>query len=252
MATRDEILNYCDSYLEIEKFQDYGPKGLQFLGKAEVQKVVTGVSASRDLFEAAAQAGADLVLVHHGEYWQNLSQKVGAVRKGRLKILFEHDMTLAGYHLPLDAHREIGNNVLLVKQAGFDLDEVPFGVFDGMNIGARGSSKGMELTAVVERLEKLLGTRALVFSFGPEVVKTAGFISGGGDSGLLEAIDQGLDLFVTGESHEQSFHLAKEAGINLVFAHHYNSEKLGIQALGEKVKEKFGVEHQFIDVPCPL
>ncbi|OIP99722.1 Nif3-like dinuclear metal center hexameric protein [Candidatus Wirthbacteria bacterium CG2_30_54_11] len=252
MANRDDILNFCDSYLQIEKYRDYGPKGLQFLGKAEVKKVVTGVSVSLDLFTAAAAAGADMVLVHHGEYWQNLSQKVGVIRKRRLQVLFQHDMTLAGYHLPLDAHREIGNNVLLVKQAGFDLDEQPFGIFDSMPIGARGSSKGLKLTDVVERLEKLLGTRALVFSFGPQTVKTAGFISGGGAEGLLEAIDQGLDLFVTGESKEQSFHLAKEAGINLIYAHHYNSEKLGIQALGEKVKEKFGVEHEFIDIPCPL
>ncbi len=252
MVKRDAIIQFCNEYLNIDAFSDYGPKGLQFLGKAEVNKIVTGVSVSRELFAAAAEAQADMILVHHGEFWNNMSQRVDRVRKQRLIILFEHDMTLLGYHLPLDAHREIGNNVLLVQAVGMQVGKEQFGLYEGMEIGALGVHTGLPLGELVSSLEKILATEALVFPFGPDTLKTVGFVSGGGAGDLAEAIDRGLDAFVTGESKESTYHLAKEAGINLIYAHHYNSEKLGIQALGHKLAGQFGIEHQFIDIPCPL
>ncbi len=252
MATRDDILRFCNDYLHIDSFQDFCPKGLQVIGKDEVKKIVTGVSASLELFEKAAKAKADMILVHHGEFWQDGSQIIGRMRKDRLKVLFKHDITLAGYHLPLDAHREIGNNALLVKLTGLKLSPQPFAVYEGNSVGAIGEHRGLAIEQLAERLTDKLETEALVLPFGPAKVKRVGFVSGGGAGHLRDAVKLKLDAFVTGESKESNFHLAKEAGIHVIYAGHYNTETLGIKALGELVVREFGVGVEFIDVPCPL
>jgi len=252
MAKRDEITKFCNEHLAIDKFADMCPNGMQFVGKEEVQKIVTGVSMSRDLCAAAVEQGADLILVHHGEFWEGSSQRVDKVRKGRLKVLFEHDISLLAYHLPLDAHREVGNNAMLCQKMGFELLAEDFGEYKGMIIGTVGKHTGLPREEFVEKLDEMLGTRSLVLGFGPDTLKKVGFVSGGGASELSEAIVKDLDTFVTGESKESTYHRAKEAEINLIYAHHYNSEKLGVQALGALLADKFKIEVEFIDVPCPL
>ena len=224
MASRDDIINFCDAVLQIEKFKDYGPKGLQVIGKQEVKKIVSGVSSSLDLFQQASKRSADMVIVHHGEFWKNTSQVVDSIRKHRLQILFEHDITLLGYHLPLDAHTEIGNNALLVTKLGLTLSKEAFGVYEGQVIGALGEdSVGIGRDIFIRRINEQLDTKAVVLDFGTTRVKRVGIISGGGADGIREAYEKGCDTFVTGESKEYSYHLARELEMNVVFAGHYNS-----------------------------
>lgn len=252
MVDRDEIVRYLNEFLEIKKYEDYGPNGLQVLGSAQVNSIVTGVSASRDLFAAAAEHKANMVLVHHGEFWNDVSQVVDKVRHERLKILFENNISLVAYHLPLDAHGGIGNNALLCKAMGFNIFKLPFAMHNGLPIGMVGTHVGLARDTLVTRLNELLATQARVLPFGPEEIKKAGFVSGGGASALSEAIELGLDAFVTGESKESTYHRAKEAKINLIYANHYNSEKLGIQELGKLVGQKYNIPVEFVDIPCPL
>jgi len=253
MAQRDAILSYADELLAVDRFQDFGPIGLQVVGKDKVKKIVTGVSASLDLYQDAAERKADMILVHHGEFWDNISQVVNTRRKARLQVLFENDITLAAYHLPLDAHPTIGNNALLIKAAGLKPEKSPFAVMGGQSIGMIGQSKqGITLKALVSGLTKATNGGGQLFDFGPKKIERVGFVSGGGASALSEAVALGLDAFVTGESKENTFHLAKEAGIHLIYLGHYHSEILGIKALGEVLAKKFSVSTEFIDIPCPL
>lgn len=253
MAQRDSILSYADQLLEVDKFHDFGPIGLHVIGKPVVNKIVTGVSASLDLYQAAADRKADMILVHHGEFWDNVTQVVNAQRKARLQVLFDHNITLAAYHLPLDAHPTIGNNALLIKAAGLKPEKTPFAVMGGQSIGMIGQHKqGITLKALVNNLTKATNGGLQLFDFGPKKIRRVGFVSGGGASALNEAIALGLDAFVTGESKENTYHLAKEAGIHLIYLGHYHSEILGIKALGETLAKKFSVAAEYVDIPCPL
>jgi dinuclear metal center YbgI/SA1388 family protein len=253
MANRDDIIRFCNDLLMVDRWKDFGPIGPQFIGKAKVDNIVTGVSTSVEFLRAAAAAGADMVIVHHGEFWDNKSQVVDPVRKARLKILLDHDITLLAYHLPLDGHPDIGNNALLAKAAGMTPTDTPFAVYQGNSVGLTATHDGIGRVEFVDRLAKAVGTDTpRVFAFGPDTVCSAGFVSGGGAGSLQEAVDLGLDAFVTGESKEANYHLAKEAGINLIYLGHYNSEKPGVDALGQKIAGKFGLPATFIDIPCEL
>jgi dinuclear metal center YbgI/SA1388 family protein len=251
-AGRDEILSYLHDYLRVAEFRDYGPQGLQVEGRPEVRKVASGVSGSVALFEAAAAAGADLVIVHHGIFWEKESRVVKGGLKRRLELLLEHGITLAGYHLCLDAHPEVGNNVLAAR--GLGLESVrPWGEHGGKYIGFRGEwEDGRLAEEAVREIDALYGSRSLTFLYGPEEVRTVGIISGGAQGDLRTAVEDGLDMFVTGEASEFVMHAAREGAIHFVGAGHYNTERLGIRALGEHLATRFGVEHQFIDLPNPV
>jgi dinuclear metal center YbgI/SA1388 family protein len=253
MARLDEIVTWLDEMLEPQAFVDYCPNGLQVPGPEEIGRVVTGVSAGMELFEQAAGSGADLVLVHHGLFWGSGPQALDRVAFRRLKLLVENGMALAAYHLPLDAHPEIGNNALLAEAIGAT-STAPFALQEGRPIGTVARfGEAIARDELVARTTAAVGGREpLVFPDGPAMVERVGVVTGAGASYLPEAIAAGLDAFVTGEPAERVMNEAREAGITFVAAGHYATETFGVRRLGELLAERFGVEHEFIDVPNPI
>jgi dinuclear metal center YbgI/SA1388 family protein len=248
---RDEILDHLREYLRVDDFRDYGPQGLQVEGRATVAKVVSAVSGSASLFRLAAEAGADLVIVHHGIFWDRDSRVVKGSLKQRLEPLLRHEITLAGYHLCLDAHPGVGNNVLAARGLGLEAIR-PWARYEGKEIGFRGEWNDLPVGEAVRRINELYGSNALTFLSGPERVRHVGIISGGAQGEIRQAIDDGLDLFITGEASEYVMHLAEEGAIHFAAAGHYNTERLGIRAVGDHLAERFGISHTFIDLPNPV
>lgn len=251
-ASRDEILAYLDEYLRVSDFRDYGPQGLQVEGRERVAHVVSGVSACAALFEAAAAAGADLVIAHHGILWDFESRVVRGPFRRRLELLLRHGITLAGYHLCLDAHPDLGNNVL--GSRGLGLEELqPWCEHGGQALGFHGVwPEGRSPEAALAAVDALYGSRSLAFLTGPALVSRVGVVSGGAQKEIRAALDLGLDMFVTGEASEFVMHTAAEGGIHFIAAGHHNTERLGIRALGEHLAARFGIRHTFIDLPNPV
>jgi dinuclear metal center YbgI/SA1388 family protein len=247
------LLTYLEELLEPTGFSDYGPNGLQVPGPAEVRTVVTGVSASAELFERAAEHGADLVLVHHGLFWSGAPLALTPSAKRRLQLLFDHDMALAAYHLPLDGHPEVGNNALLAAALGCSARE-PFALHEGRPIGVCGrfDGDGVEPDELVARVHELTGREPLAFLDGPARVRSIGVVSGAGADYLGDAVAAGLDAFLTGEPAERVMTHAREEAIHFIAAGHYATETLGVRRLGELLEENFGVQHVFVDVPNPI
>ena len=251
MARRDEIVAHLDELLDASAWDDYGPNGLQVVGREEVELVVTGVSAHRELFARAAEAGAGMVLVHHGIFWRSTPQVVGAQMKGRLKALFDADMSLVAYHLPLDAHEEVGNNALICDALGLRRGE-RFGEAGGRAIGFVGQTEPIPLAELADRCTAAFGREPLLLPGGPEQVERVGVISGGGGSSLADAAELGLDAFITGEPEEPAMADAAERGVSFLACGHYATETFGIRRLGEVLAERFGVDHVFVEVPNPV
>lgn len=253
MADRDEIIAFCDELLEIHAFGDYGPNGLQVPGKPEVGRVATAVSAHRASIEAAIEARADLLITHHGLFWDFHPRVLSEAMAARLRLALGSDLNLAGYHLPLDAHPEIGNNALILRQLGFE--PVP---------GEIGESKGRSIGRIGRRPEPIpaqeffdlvateLDREPLVFADGPDQIRTIGVVTGSAASSIHRAIELGLDAFLTGEPSEHVMADAREGGIHFIAAGHYATEICGIRALGELVAQRFEVEHEFLDLPNPI
>ncbi len=247
MAERDEILSYAAELLDLAAYRDYGPMGMQVVGSEKVGRIACGVSASLELFECAADYGAELVLVHHGILWNNESRVVDGRMKERLRALFEADMTLAAYHLALDAHPDVGNNALVARELGVE-PEQPFA-----EIGFGGRlAEPQDLGAFLERVRERLAPNPIVFAEGPELIERAAIVTGGAARHLLEAASQGYDLFLTGEAGEPSLHDARELGVHFVAAGHYATERLGVQCLAERLADRFGLEWRFIELPNPI
>ena len=253
MAGRDAIIEFLDELLDSDAFDDYGPNGLQVPGAAEVSKVVTAVSAHQELFERAAAGGAQMVLCHHGIFWGTRNGPIDHRMKRRLKTLFDADLSLAAYHLPLDAHGEVGNNALICRALGFEPVE-QFAVTRGRPIGWIGRATGG--VAIDELLARARTTfdrdDVLYFPGGPALVRTIGVVSGGGDGFFGDAIDAGVDAFVSGEPSEPAMADAREAGVHFLAAGHWASETFGVRRLGDLLAERFGVEHDFVAVPNPV
>lgn len=245
-----QLVDYLDRLLAIDAFRDYGPNGLQVPGATDVQTVVTGVSANGPLIDAAIAAGAQLVVVHHGLYWRGDPQQITPLLHRRLAPLIKHDVALAAYHLPLDAHPEHGNNALLAQALGA-IDPQPFAEYgfavtfpepDGLTVD--------ELTA---RVTAAVGGREpLVVPAGPERIRTLGIVSGAATDSITDAIALGLDAFLTGEPAERGFSIATDAGIHFFAAGHHATETFGVRRLGELLAAEFGVEHRFVDVENPI
>jgi dinuclear metal center YbgI/SA1388 family protein len=252
VTPRDELISFLDELLASPGREDYGPNGLQVPGAEEVELVVTGVSAHRELFERAAADGAQLVLCHHGIFWGEAAGPVTEQLKARLKLLFDNDMSLAAYHLPLDAHPEVGNNALICEGLGLERESA-FGQAKGAPIGWVGvAPEPLGLSELVERSTRLFGSEPLVFDAGPAEIRRVGVLSGGGSSALGEAIALGLDAFVTGEPTEHVMADAREGGVHFLAAGHYASETFGVRRLGELLAERFGVGHVFVEIPNPV
>ena len=252
MAARDELISFLDQLLDAQGFDDYGPNGLQVVGREDVRRVATGVSAHRELFERAAETEADMVLCHHGLFWGSEPIAIDQRMKGRLLPLFRSDMSLAAYHLPLDAHPEVGNNALICGELGLRRGE-PFGEARGRAIGFIGETDGaLPLDELADRCRSAFRRDPLVFPGDGRPLRRVGVVSGGGGSSLGEAIRLGLDAFLTGEPEEPAMADARESGVAFLACGHYATETFGIRRLGELLAEQFGVEHSFIEVPNPV
>ncbi len=253
MAGRDEIIAFCDDLLEIDGFEDYGPNGMQVPGGSEVARVTTGVTPSLEHLRTAVAGGADLIITHHQLFFGGLSSGLTEQMTARLRVVMEADATVASYHLPLDAHREIGNNVLLCGALGLELDPRPFAPVKGRAIGAIGlSSGGIPAGELRARLATFAGQEPISFEAGPDTVRSVGIVTGAGAGALAEAGALGLDALVTGEAAEHAMPDARELGIHFHAAGHYATERCGVTRLGELIAERFGVEHVFVDVPNPV
>lgn len=257
MPSLSEITAHLDALLEIDAFRDYGPNGLQVPGRSEVQTVVTGVSADAELLELAAAEEADLVVVHHGLFWRGDPQAISPLLHRRLRLLFEHGMALAAYHLPLDAHPEHGNNAQLAAGLG-GLDPEPFAEHGGRPIGVRVrfEGDGLALEELADRVATTVGGRApLVVDGGftaARRVRTLGVVSGAATDDVHGAIALGLDAFLTGEPAERAYGIARDAGIHFLAAGHHATETFGVRRLGELLASRFGVRHVFVDTGNPI
>jgi dinuclear metal center YbgI/SA1388 family protein len=253
MTRLHSIISALDELLEPAAFGDLGPNGLQVPGPQDVQRVVTGVSAQRALVERAVEEGAQLVLVHHGLFWDFMPAGLTPTLAERLRPLFKHDVALAAYHLPLDGHPELGNNAILAERLGCERHE-PFGTYRGAAIGRAGTFPGDGVAAadLFARVREVTARTPTVFDGGPEHVRRIGIVSGSAADALPEAIDLGLDAFLTGEPREHVMADAREAGIHFIAAGHYATETFGIRALGDWLERRFGVEHVWIDIPNPV
>jgi dinuclear metal center YbgI/SA1388 family protein len=252
VAARDDLIEFLDDLLDARDFEDYGPNGLQVVGRDEVTRVATGVSAHRELFERAAAAGAGMVVCHHGLFWGGAPATIDARMKGRLVPLFEADMSLAAYHLPLDAHPEVGNNALICGALGLRRGE-PFGEARGRAVGFVGhADEPVALEALAERCCSVFERDPLVFAGDGRELRRVGVVSGGGGGSLADAIALGLDALITGEPEEPAMADARESGVAFLACGHYATETFGVRRLGELLAERFGVTHEFIAIPNPV
>ncbi len=247
MADRDEVLAYARELLDLDSFRDYGPMGLQVVGSPSVRRIACGVSSSKELFARAAELGAELVIVHHGLLWENEPRTIDERMKGRLKTLFDADITLAGYHLALDAHPDIGNNALLARELGIE----PTRRFARVGFGGR-LTEPSSLERFLERVREVLGKEPLVFAHGPERIESVAISTGGAARDLPQAAREGYDLFLTGEPEEPTLASARELGLHFVAGGHYATERLGIQALARNLAERFGLECSFVELENPV
>ena len=247
MARRDDIVAFADELLAVEAFPEYGRPGLQVIGADEVTKVVCGVSSSRELFERAGAANAQLVVVHHGLFWRNEPLVVDRRLRGRLEALFARNLTLVAYHLALDAHPELGNNALLTERLGARRE----GEFAGIGADAR-YDEPLTIEELTMRVRDATGREPLVFSEGPERIRRVAIVTGGGGTRLIEAAHEGYDALVTGEPEEPALHAARELGIHFLAGGHYATETFGVKALAARLAGEFGLEWEFLDLPNPV
>ncbi len=252
---RDDLVQYCDHLLEASAFRDACPNGLQVHGQDQVALVATCTSVSDAFFTEAIRAGAQLVLVHHGLFWNGDERIIDPLMGGRLGRLLTAGMNLLAYHLPLDAHPTLGNNAQLANLLDLGEPRFDLGHIRGRAVGCRGRlPKSLSSQELAHKLDQALGGTSLVLPQGDGVVEQIGILSGsGGDlSVLLEAKRLGVELLVTGNLHEQSVAAAKELGLSLVACGHYNSEKLGVRALGDQLAAHFDIQVMHVDVPNPV
>jgi len=247
VARRDDIVAFADELLEVRRFPEYGRPGLQVVGADEVTKLAVGVSSSRELFERAGAAGAQLVLVHHGLFWRNEPLLVDRRLKGRLEALFAANLTLAAYHLALDAHPEVGNNALLGDLLGATRESE----FASIGAGAR-FAEPITIGELTQRLEHATGRTPLVFSEGPELIERLAVVTGGGGTRLIEAAHEGYDALITGEPEEPALQTARELGIHFLAAGHYATETFGVKALAARLADEFSLHWEFLDVENPV
>jgi len=247
-----DLAAYLDELLDARRGRDYGPNGLQVEGRPLVGKVATGVSACRELFLRAREAGADTVLVHHGLFWEWMPRQLTGFHFERVAELVRSGMSLLAYHLPLDRHAGLGNNAVAARRFGL-VDLEPFCLYEGLPVGfKRRFPEPVAPDRLAALCREVYGQEPLAFLSGPSPVATLGIVSGGAQKELYDAIADGLDAYLTGEVSEWVMNVAREAGIHYLAAGHYATERLGVQALGEHLAERFGVEVEFIDVPNPV
>lgn len=248
MIHRDELETYLSGLLAVDRFRDYGPNGLQVEGRREIRRLVSGVTASLALIEAAVQAEADALLVHHGLFWRGQDGRVTGWMKRRLQLLLQHDINLYAYHLPLDAHPELGNNARL----GALLEFQPEGRFGENDLGCLGTpSRPLATEELAALLQSRLSRAPLVVPGDGRAIRRVAWCTGGAQGYFEAAIAAGADAYLTGEISEPQAHYARESGVAYFACGHHASERYGAEALGRHVADRFGLEHRFIDIDNP-
>ncbi len=252
---RDELLKALDGLLQPERFKDYGPNGLQVEGKLRIRKIVSGVTASRALIEAAVEAQADAIFVHHGLFWRGQDGRVTGWMKQRLALLLAHDINLFAYHLPLDAHAELGNNAQLGRMLGLAALEGPAGRFGEQALGfIGGRTDGRSFAkpqSLANHIEKVLKRPVALVHHRDNAINRIAWCTGGAQSYFEAAIAAGADAFITGEISEPQAHYARESGVAYLACGHHATERYGAPAVAGYVAEKFGITHEFIDIDNP-
>lgn len=246
--SREALLAYLDEVLQPARLRDYCPNGLQVEGRSAVRRIITGVTACQALLDAAISRQADAVLVHHGYFWRGEDSRIVGLRKQRLASLLRHDINLYAYHLPLDAHPELGNNAQLALACGWQ----PEGRFGEQEIGWFGRTESGTVAAIAQRVAQATGRTPQVFGDPARAVHRIAWCTGGAQGYFEAAIDLGVDLFVSGEVSEPTFHLAAESGVAYLAAGHHASERFGVRALGAHLAKRFGIEVEFVDIENPV
>jgi len=251
MAMLHELVNYADALLNVGAFKDYCPNGLQVEGRSQVQTLVSGVSASARLLDAALALNADAILVHHGYFWKGEDARVVGYKKQRLQRLLKADVSLLAYHLPLDAHAELGNNAQLARVLALNVT----GAFDtdsGPKLGLMGAlaqaQSGAQFAAQIERA---LGRTPLHVAGAVAQIKTIAWCSGGAQGYIERAAALGVDAYLTGEVSEYTVHIARETGLHFFAAGHHATERYGVQALGAHLAQRFGLRHEYVEIDNP-
>lgn len=246
--SRRTILDWCDETLQTDLFKDYAPNGLQIEGRSEIRKIVTAVTASRAACDYAVKQQADMLLVHHGMFWKSEPATITGWKKDRISTLLKHEINMAGYHLPLDAHPELGNNARLAKLMDWTTER-RFGEQNLLNAGRLNTPKTLgELSA---KLHQKLGRKPVAIGDETRIIENIVWCTGGAQGFFQTAIDEGADAYITGEISEAQFHLANETGTAFISAGHHATERYGIQALGEAIAATFGIETVFFDEQNP-
>lgn len=253
MAQLKAIVEYCNDLLQIQEFSDYCPNGLQVEGRSEVKRIISGVTACQALIEAAIEKQADAILVHHGYFWKNESATITGIKRQRIQRLLEHGINLLAYHLPLDAHREFGNNITLAQQLKITVDgSVQQGAAKGL-LWSGELEQEMHADALADYIEQRLGRRPMhLGSSSNRSIKRIGWCTGGAQHYIEEAAAMKLDAYISGEVSEQTFHLARELDIHYFAAGHHATESYGVQALAQHLSSKYGIETEFVDIVNPV
>lgn len=246
-----ELITALDEYLDAASISDYCPNGLQVQGRPQIRRIVSGVTASQALIDAAIERETDAILVHHGYFWKGENPVLTGMKQRRIKSLLQHDINLIAYHLPLDIHAEVGNNAQLAKRLGLTVTG-PLQAGNPRSVGLIGELaqplSSAEFAAVIDRA---LQRAPMVIDAG-KPIRTVGWCTGGAQSYIEHAIAAGVDAFITGEISEHSTHSALENGITYFAAGHHATERYGVQALGEWLATRFGIEHEYVECPNPV
>lgn len=258
-VSRDDLSEYLFDYLGVAKIKDYCPNGLQVEGKAQIKKIITGVTASLALIEKAIEEKADAILVHHGWFWKNDDSRVVGQLHDRLKLLMSHDINLFAYHLPLDIHPQLGNNAQLAKMMGWTVAKPSkksplaiLGVMDGLIWEGKPAASQKTLGQLARSLASRLGRDPLVVGNLKKPIKRIAWCTGGAQNYIKDASLMKVDAYISGEISESTFHAANEMGVAYIAAGHHATERYGITALGQHLEKTFGLKHQFIDLHNPV
>jgi dinuclear metal center YbgI/SA1388 family protein len=253
MLSNSKLENLLNQLLESHAIKDYCPNGLQVEGRARIRRVVTGVTACQALIDKAVELEADAILVHHGYFWSGEPLVLKGMKQRRIKTLLTHDINLYAYHLPLDVHPELGNNAQLAKQLGITLRRglEPWNSKSVAMVGKLDTP--MSGAALAERIAQVLGRTPLhCGEYGPEEIRSVAICTGGGQSYIAQAAEQGIDAFISGEASEQTIHTAREMGMHFFAAGHHATERYGVQALGEWLRQTHGLDVIFVDIDNPV
>ena len=241
----EELCHFCNDYLNIDDFSDYCPNGLQVEGRTHVTRIVSGVTASLELIEAAVELDADVILVHHGYFWKGESQPLVGYKGNRIRQLMQNEISLLAYHLPLDAHPVVGNNAQLAERMGWLVTGQQGLIWTGE------VSEACSVNQVLDEVGDKIDSNPLLISGGDHPVRQLAWCTGAAQSSIEQAATMGVDLFISGEISENTVHFAREAGIHYIAAGHHATERYGVQALGGLLAQRFGLFHEFIEIENP-